>query len=601
MVLKLIKKIDLFAKKPELYFNKKSRKTSLIGTILTILYSIIFLGYLVYKLNRMINRMDVTVYDTNSYTGEIPSIQINNNLFYAGIAFDLPGTDIPYLDERIYTIETKFVSQEKVNGQWKINETVIPMKICELSGFGSNYQSIFENKDLSQMLCPIKVDYVLEGYSTMEKYSYVKINFKRCVNTSENNNHCFPMEIIQQYLYATNIDTMIEDIELTPRDHDHPIYYLERDIPGPTYKDLHLMIFVYMQIVIIETDDNIIGFEALSDTKIEKYLKYDTTWIIPSPNLYGDFTVNPEAPLNDITIQLSPSVLTLKRTYVKLIDILGDIGGLMATINMIFKAICTLIVNILYEKSLVNNLFNFDLDKKIVVFKNKIVKNNNIEFKCSDRNYLHILKNPSNNGYDDTNFVDANINEVNSVDKKGLNEENLEMKKQKKKYDSKKELYSSQSNISLYQKDNKSLILNLDNINKDINKNKDNSNNIHIYNENKIYKQNHNKENEEQQNNDKNNENNKNVIKKIKLNRFYICCCFYCVRNISNVNNILLDEGMKLIMEKLDVFNLFFQLYDIGRREQQLKEREIRMEMSSECKKKLSKKLKEFNNFSYYS
>jgi len=355
MFLQFFKKIVLFAKRPELYFKKRSRRTSWIGRILTILYAILFISFLTYKLYRMISRVDVTVYDTNSYTGEIPSIQINKDLFYAGIAFDIPGTDIPYIDDRIYTIETKFVSQVKINGQWQTNETVIPMKPCELSDFGSSYQNIFEKKDLSQMLCPIKVNYTLEGYSTLERYSYVKVNFKRCVNTSENNNHCFPMEVIQQYLYATNIDTRIEDIELTPRDHDNPVHLLERDIPGPTYKDLHLMIYVYMQIVIIETDDNIIGFEALSDTKIEKYLKYDTTWIIPSPNLYGDFTVNPNAPLNDITIQLAPDLLTLKRTYVKLIDILGDVGGLMATINMIFKVINSLSVNILYEKSLVNN------------------------------------------------------------------------------------------------------------------------------------------------------------------------------------------------------------------------------------------------------
>ena len=488
-----------------------------------------------------------------------------------------------------------------MNGQWKTNETVVPMKICELSDFGSKYQSIFANKDLSQMLCPIKVDYVLEGYSTLEKYSYIKINFKRCVNTSENNNHCFPMETIQQYLYATNIDTMIEDIELTPRDHDIPIRLLKRDIPGPTYKDLHLMIFVYMQIVVIETDDNIIGFEALSSTKVEKYLKYDTTWIIPSPNLYGDFTVNPDAALNDITIQLSPTVLTLKRTYVKLIDILGDIGGLMATVNMIFKFICIAIVNILYEKSLVNNLFNFDLDKKMVVFKKKLVKNNRIEFKSSDKNYLHILKNHSNIGYDDTNIADININDVISLDKKGLNEENLDIKKQKKKFDIKKEFYSSQSNISLYQKDNKSLILNLDNINKESYKNKDDSNNINIYKENKIYKKDNNSKEKERHQNDKNNENVKNVIKKIELNKFYIYCCFFCVRNVSNVNNILLDEGMKLIMEQLDVFNLFMQLYEIGRRERDLKEKEINLEMSMECKKNLSKKMKVFNNFSYYT
>ena len=594
MFLQFIKKIDLFAKKPELYFKKRSRRTSWIGRILTFLYAIIFISFLTYKLYRMISRVDVTVYDTNSYTGEIPSIHLNKDLFYAGIAFDIPGTDIPYIDDRIYTIETKFVSQVKINGQWQTNETVIPMKRCEVSDFGLSYQNILKKNDLSQMLCPIKVDYTLEGYSTLERYSYVKVNFKRCVNTSENNNHCFPMEVIQQYLYATNIDTMIEDIELTPRDHDNPIHHLERDIPGPTYKDLHLMIYVYMQIVIIETDDNIIGFEALSDTKVEKYLKYDTTWIIPSPNLYGDFTVNPNAPLNDITIQLAPDVLTLKRTYVKLIDILGDVGGLMATINMIFKVISSLSVNILYEKSLVNNLFNFDLDKKIIIFKNKKIKKNNIEYKSGNKNYFQIFKNPSNNGYDDTNIVDANINDVISLDKKVANEESFNIKRKKGKSDIKKDIYSSQSNISLYQKDNKSLILNFDN------NIKNNSNNMNVYNENKIYKKSYTKI-EQYYKTDKNKDKNIKIIRKIKINKFCIYCSFYCIRNVSNIKNFLLDEGMKLIMEQLDVFNLFLQLYKNGRREQQLKENEIILEMSSECKKNLLKIKNRFGNLSFRS
>ena len=599
MFLKFIKRIDFFAKRPGLYFKQRSRKTSWIGTILTFLYAIIFILFLAYKLNRMINRMDVTVYDTNSYTGEIPSIQINKDLFYAGIAFDIPGTDIPYIDERIYTIETKFVSQIKVNGQWKTNETVIPMKRCELSDFGSNYKDIFETKDLSQMLCPTNVNYALEGYSTMEKYSYVKMNFKRCVNTSENNNHCFPMDVIQQYLYATNIDARIQDIELTPRSHDNPIHLLERDIPGPTYKDLHLMIFVYMQIVIIETDDNIIGFEALSEIKTEKYLKYDTTWIIPSPNLYGDFTVNPDAPLNDITMQLSPSVLILRRTYVKLIDILGDIGGLMATINMIFSTVSSFIVNILYEKSLVNNLFNFNLDRKIVIFKHRKNKNNNIKYNYvnKENNIFNILKNHSNIGYDETNIIDEGLKDIMSLDKKII--KNIDITKQKNKFDIKKELYSSQSNISLNQKENKALILNLNNINNEINIKKNYSNKINVFNKNKIYNNNYNKE-KEHHHTDENSEKSKNIIKEIKINKFYVYCCFYFIRNVSTVNNILLDEGMKLIMERLDIFNLFMQLYENFRREEHIREENIKLEMSYDCKKKLSKKIKNDNNFSSY-
>ena len=87
-----------------------------------------------------------------------------------------------------------------------------------------------------------------------------------------------------------------------------------------------------MQLVIIETDENIIGFEALSSTNRQKYLKYDTSWIISRPLIFERTvfsSIEPAEDLNDITIQLSPNVLTQKRTYVRLIDVLGDVGGLM--------------------------------------------------------------------------------------------------------------------------------------------------------------------------------------------------------------------------------------------------------------------------------
>ena len=40
-------------------------------------------------------------------------------------------------------------NQVKINGQWETNETVIPMKKCDLSDFGSNFQNIFSKTDLS--------------------------------------------------------------------------------------------------------------------------------------------------------------------------------------------------------------------------------------------------------------------------------------------------------------------------------------------------------------------------------------------------------------------------------------------------------------------
>ena len=164
MFLHFIKRIDLYGKYPEFYFKGESNKTSSVGRIFTFLYILIYLAFLIYKLDRMIKRKDVTFYETNANKGEIPSIKLDKEIFNAAFAFDYPGTDMPYIDDRIYTITAKFISQVRVNGKMNITETNITFKKCELSDFGSNYQNILVNKNISQMLCPITMNFVLEGY-----------------------------------------------------------------------------------------------------------------------------------------------------------------------------------------------------------------------------------------------------------------------------------------------------------------------------------------------------------------------------------------------------------------------------------------------------
>ncbi len=74
--------IDLFGKEAELYIKGKSKKSFLIGKIFTFIYIIIYAAFFIYKINRMIRKYDVTFYDTNAYIGEIPSIQVTNEIFY---------------------------------------------------------------------------------------------------------------------------------------------------------------------------------------------------------------------------------------------------------------------------------------------------------------------------------------------------------------------------------------------------------------------------------------------------------------------------------------------------------------------------------------
>ena len=82
-----------------------------------------------------------------------------------------------------------------------------------------------------------------------------------------------------------------------------------------------------------------------------------------------------------------------------------------------------------------------------------------------------------------------------------------------------------------------------------------------------------------------NNENrDRNIINRIKLNRLCICFCFLCARRQKNIQNFLLNEGMKIVSEKLDILYIFRVLTREEKLQEQLTEKEQIIEMSDECK-----------------
>ena len=77
-------------------------------------------------------------------------------------------------------------------------------------------------------------------------------------------------------------------------------------------------------------------------------------------------------------------------------------------------------------------------------------------------------------------------------------------------------------------------------------------------------------------------------INKISFGRAEKYFCFLCLRKRKKIQNILIDEGMKLVSEYLDIINIFkrafleeplFQKYNITGKK----------EMSDECKNKIQK------------
>ena len=78
----------------------------------------------------------------------------------------------------------------------------------------------------------------------------------------------------------------------------------------------------------------------------------------------------------------------------------------------------------------------------------------------------------------------------------------------------------------------------------------------------------------------------RNIVSKIKVSRACVYLCFCCMRRRKNIQNFLLDEGMNIICEKMDIFNIFDKMY----KDEEVMEKVLinkNIKMSDECKIKL--------------
>ena len=291
---------DLFGKTPELYYKGKSKKASTLGLILTIIYIILYISFLIYKFVRMIRRVDVTFYDSYTFQG-LPSINLTNNEFYA--AMGLGGI----LDERMYYLTVDYVRQKRVNGQFVDDGSYrLDLERCQLEKFGEDYQEIFKDQHLENYYC-IKnfSNLVLEGYSNLERYSYFNAKFYPCVGTTKDGIPCYDEITRLQFFTVNTAELKIQDNDLNPTDYKLPVLRRRLDINSPVFLDIFQLVFSYLQIVNVETDEDLTGLNFFTNTvRKQTYTRYDETFIIPSPLLYGNI-LKTGGPIIDVTLQLA--------------------------------------------------------------------------------------------------------------------------------------------------------------------------------------------------------------------------------------------------------------------------------------------------------
>ena len=240
----------------------------------------------------------------------------------------------------------------------------------------------------------------------------------------------------------------------------------------------------------------------------------------------------------------------------------------MELIYSFFNLICSFITEIIYEKSLINNLFSFDINKKVINIKN----NKKIGINTYSTNSIQNLKKVES------------IKDRNSLSdlKKDIEIYNKErdykvIPKNYRKMSTRSKIKTNYSSKGLKKSSNDKLNMNSN----DLNNLNQNSNDLYI---NSKYSRND--SNENQKNTEMKIEpieNTTSVIENININPLFL----YCLNKKRNIQKLLFEEGNKLLAINLDIMNIFDKLYLVEKIQKNLNIEGNNIEMGDNLKRNI--------------
>jgi hypothetical protein len=206
--------------------------------------------------------------------------------------------------------------------------------------------------------------------------SYIKINLYPCVNSTDNNNHCKPQNIINDHLQSAYFSLLIKDIGFSPFNYSFPTLPILQYFNTALSKSILKEYVVYFGIVEINTD---VGYLS-NKPKIETYLKYTRDF---NTFYFKDNEQYSNKEIFSTKILLEDYIYHQKRTFTKMSQVLSDTGGYMQFISTIFAVIALLTKKFGLEQKLLNSLFNFNIKQRKMIlsieYKKKLDYNSSLK------------------------------------------------------------------------------------------------------------------------------------------------------------------------------------------------------------------------------
>ena len=362
--------LDMYSKRISLFYKSKEKIGSLFGLLLTIIYILASLSlFFVYTLD-VIEHKTIRVHDSTIYPREAPSIHLDNNLFYFAFGVEDPTEKTRFIDKTIYYPKVHFFKKIKeVGGNLKIiYEEELKVERCNEMKFGEDYKSLLVSGELNNSYCIQNINLTLTGGLKFDKISYIQIGIYPCVNSTENNNHCKPQEIIDSHLSGSYFSILVKDIGLDPSNYGNPIIHTFQDFYTTIDKSFFRDLILYFGITEIQTDEGLFN-EQIDSKRILQFRKESKAFYFKDESSYYNGNT-----MCDIQIRLGDNIRIQKRSYNKMSTVFATTGGYMQLISTVFTIITLLANKLECEIKLVNSLFNFYPNKRKIIVKREYSK-----------------------------------------------------------------------------------------------------------------------------------------------------------------------------------------------------------------------------------
>ena len=301
------------------------------------------------------------------YSQEMPSININNNNFYFAFGLEDPINTKSFIDESIYYPQITFVDNVKINGEFQnIYNLSLDYERCKEDNFGNDYKHLIKS-ELKNSYClkNFNQNLNLSGGYKYEEMSYITIKLFPCKNTTENKNHCKSQKEIDYYLTTAHLSILIKDLGLNPSNYSFPVIPTFQDLFFTIDKRLYQNYILNFGITEIHTDNGLFT----QNMKTEKYLQFRQS----NHNIFLK-EKDEDIEGNDICLiqlKLEDTIIIHTRQSMKIYEVFSKIGGLMQLIYTIFQLISILVNKFNLELQIINSIFKFNLQQKIMGLKFK--------------------------------------------------------------------------------------------------------------------------------------------------------------------------------------------------------------------------------------